>query len=224
MTETLLETVETGARDDADASVIWLHGLGADGHDFEPIVPELRLPREARVRFVFPHAPVRPITINAGMSMRGWYDLYGLGPGFPQDSDGIADSQRHVEALIAREHERGIPAERLVLAGFSQGGAIALHTGLRHPERLAGIMGLSTYLPLHDRLDAERGEANARTPIFLAHGTHDPVLPFQMGASTRELLDNLGYDVEWNTYPMQHQVCLEEIQAVSAWLQRVLAD
>jgi len=222
MSDEILDCVEAGARDDVRASVVWLHGLGADGHDFEAIVPELHLPRDAGVRFVFPHAPVRPITINGGMSMRGWYDLYGLGPGFPQDADGIAESRNRVEALLAREQERGVPAGRIVLAGFSQGGAVALHTGLRYPQRLAGLLALSTYVPLHDTLDAERSEANADLPIFMAHGRMDPVLPFEMGSRSHELLANLGYTVEWHEYPMQHQVCIEEIQAVATWLKRVL--
>ncbi|MFV8834962.1 alpha/beta hydrolase [Aquisalimonas sp.] len=222
MSDELLECVETGARDNATASVIWLHGLGADGHDFEPIVPELRLPAGLPVRFVFPHAPVRPVTLNGGMSMRAWYDIIALGGNAQQDADGIRDSEQKVHALIRRENERGIPSERIVLAGFSQGGAIALHTGVRYPERLAGIMGLSTYLPLSETVEAERSDANAGTPVLMAHGTEDPVLPVQMGANSRAQLDGMGYSVEWHDYPMQHQVCLEEIQAISAWLQRVL--
>lgn len=222
MTDALLECVEAGARDNAAASVIWLHGLGADGHDFEPIVPELRLPADLPVRFVFPHAPVRPVTLNGGMSMRAWYDIIALGGNAQQDAAGIRDSEQKVHALIRRENERGVPADRVVLAGFSQGGAIALHTGVRYPEKLAGIMGLSTYLPLADTVEAERSEANAGTPILMAHGTEDPVLPLQMGENSHAQLQQMGYSVEWHDYPMQHQVCLEEIQAISAWLQRVL--
>lgn len=223
MSEELLDCVQVGAGDDARASVIWLHGLGADGHDFEPIVPELRLPAEHGVRFLFPHAPVRPVTLNAGMAMRAWYDIIALGGNAQQDAAGIRQSARQLEALIQREHERGVPAERIVLAGFSQGGAIALHTGLRHPERLAGIMGLSTYLPLGDTVEAERHSANAQTPIFLAHGSMDPVVPMAMGERSRDGLQAMGYPVEWHDYPMVHQVCMEEIEDISAWLQRVLA-
>lgn len=222
MTEELLECVEAGAGSDAKASVIWLHGLGADGHDFEPIVPELRLPASLPVRFVFPHAPVRPVTLNGGMAMRAWYDIIALGGNAQQDEQGIRQSEAQVHALIRRENERGIATGQIVLAGFSQGGAVALHTGVRYPERLAGIMGLSTYLPLAESVAAERSNANTQTPVFMAHGTGDPVLPMQLGQWSREHLESLGYAVEWHDYPMQHAVCLEEIQAIGAWLQRVL--
>ncbi len=224
MSEEMLDCVQVGAGDDARASVIWLHGLGADGHDFEPIVPELRLPAELGVRFIFPHAPVRPVTLNAGMAMRAWYDIIALGGNAQQDEDGIRQSARQVEALIQREYERGVPANRIVLAGFSQGGAIALHLGLRHPERLAGIMGLSTYLPLGDTVEEERHSANAQTPVFLAHGSMDPVVPMTMGERSRDGLQAMGYSVEWHDYPMVHQVSMEEIADISTWLQRVLAD
>lgn len=223
MSEQILECVEAGAKENATASVIWMHGLGADGHDFEAIVPELRLPESLPVRFVFPHAPVRPVTLNGGMSMRAWYDIIALDGNTRQDETGIRESAEHVHALIRRENERGVPASRIALAGFSQGGAVALHTGLRYPERLAGIMALSTYLPLPDALEGERTTANADTPVFMAHGTADPVLPLQMGTDSRQLLERLGYTVEWHDYPMEHAVCMPEIQAVSAWLQRVLA-
>lgn len=222
MSESLLETVEVGP-ESARASVLWLHGLGADGHDFEPIVPELGLPADAAVRFVFPHAPPRPVTLNAGMRMRAWYDIYGLDREARQDEAGLAEAAGHTRALIAREAERGVPPQRLVLAGFSQGGAVALHTGLRHPERLAGIMGLSTYLPLRERLAEEASPANRRTPVFLAHGEYDPVLAFPLGTGSRDALQAAGYDVEWHQYPMEHQVCLEEIRTVGTWLRRVLA-
>ncbi|MCH8504636.1 MAG: alpha/beta hydrolase fold domain-containing protein [Ectothiorhodospiraceae bacterium] len=224
MSEELLDCVQVGAGEHATASVIWLHGLGADGHDFEPIVPELRLPASLPVRFLFPHAPVRPVTLNNGMAMRAWYDIIALGGGARQDDAGIRESARQVEALIRREHARGIPSERIVLAGFSQGGAIALHTGLRHPERMACIMGMSTYLPLGDTVEAERSEANARTPILIAHGSMDPVVAMSMGERSRDQLQAMGYNVEWHDYPMVHQVCMEEIEDISAWLQRVLAD
>lgn len=221
MSKALLETVEVGAGDAARYSVIWMHGLGADGHDFEPIVPELRLPPSLPVRFVFPHAPVRPVTLNGGMAMRAWYDIVTLGGGAPQDTAGIRESSARIEQLISREGERGVPAERIVLAGFSQGGAIALHTGLRHAERLAGIVGLSTYLPAAEQLEEERHPANAATPVFLAHGAMDPVIDISLGRKTLERLTGLGYAVEWHDYPMVHQVCLEEIEAISAWLQRI---
>ncbi len=222
MSEQLLESVEVGPRENATASVIWLHGLGADGHDFPPLVPQLRLPSAAQVRFIFPHAPTRPVTLNGGMSMRAWYDLLGIGPGFAQDAEGLGEAERHVRALIAREGERGGPPARVVLAGFSQGGASALHTGLRYPERLAGIMGLSTYLPLHDRFIANRHATNAATPIFLAHGTRDAVLPFDLGDRSRDMLEEADHPVEWHPYAMEHQVCMEEIADISGWLQRVL--
>ena len=223
MSEDVLDCVEAGARENAQASVIWLHGLGADGHDFEPIVPELRLPESLPVRFVFPHAPVRPVTLNGGMAMRAWYDIIALGGNAQQDEPGIRESEQHVHALIRRENDRGIPSGRIVLAGFSQGGAIALHTAVRYPEPLAGIMGLSTYLPLTDSVSAERSSANAETPVFMAHGTADPVLPMQMGHKSLEFLEQMGYRVEWHDYPMEHAVCLEEIQAIGDWLQRALA-
>lgn len=207
---------------EASATVIWLHGLGADGHDFEPIVPELTLPRDAGVRFIFPHAPVRPVTLNAGMAMRAWYDILGLGPDREEDAAGIRASEEQVRKLIERENQRGIPSARIVLAGFSQGGAIVLHTGLRYPERLAGIMALSTYLPLDGTLSAERHAGNQDTPIFMAHGTQDPVLPVSMGTRSRDLLQQHGHPVEWHDYPMEHQVCMEEIRAIGDWLRRVL--
>ncbi|MEX0450601.1 alpha/beta fold hydrolase [Spiribacter sp. 218] len=217
-----LETVEIGPAS-AQASVIWLHGLGASGHDFEPIVPELGLPAEAAVRFVFPHAPTQPVTLNGGMPMPAWYDIYGLGPGTPADEQGLDRAAGWIEALIARERERGVPAQRLVLAGFSQGGALALHAGLRYADGLAGIMGLSTYLPLQDHLSQARAAANRGTPVFLAHGDQDPVLDISLGEAARDSLVGLGHQVQWQTYPMAHQVCAEEIGDISAWLYQVLA-
>lgn len=210
--------VETGSS--VTASIIWLHGLGADGHDFEPVVPELRLP--IPVRYVFPHAPVRPVTINAGMVMRAWYDLLGLDRTAAQDADGVRDSEAILCEYVRRENERGIPSERIVLAGFSQGGAIALYTGIRYPERLAGLMGLSTYLPLQDHADAERLPVNQETPIFMAHGTLDPMLPASLGSDSRDFLLERGYVVEWHTYPMMHAVCADEVKHIQAWLQNVL--
>jgi phospholipase/carboxylesterase len=196
--------------------VVWLHGLGADGHDFEPIVPELGLKFAAR--FVFPHAPVRPVTINGGMAMRAWYDILGFDRNAAEDAAGIRASAAAVTELIDNEIERGTPAERIVLAGFSQGGAIALQTALREPRRLGGVMALSTYLPLAGSLPAERSAANAGLPIFMAHGTADNVLPLALGESSRRVLEASGYRVEWHAYAMAHSVCLEEIGAIGAWL------
>lgn len=222
MPEKLLETLEVGPQTQARAAVIWLHGLGADGSDFRPIVPELSLPEEARIRFVFPHAPYRPVTINGGMSMRAWYDLLGLEAGSPQDAAGIQDSERRLRELIERERGRGVPSERIVLAGFSQGGAIALYTALRYPQRLAGIMALSAYLPLQQDLEESRHEGNAATAVFMAHGSEDPVLPLELGRFARRWLEARSYPLEWHEYAMAHQVCLEEIQAIADWLRRVL--
>ncbi|TAK41340.1 MAG: alpha/beta fold hydrolase [Betaproteobacteria bacterium] len=210
---------ETGAR--PEAAVIWLHGLGADGHDFEPLVPMLGLPARPALRFVFPHAPLRPVTINMGMRMRAWYDVVSLG-GDREDAAGIRASQALLEALIAREKTRGIEARRVVLAGFSQGGAIALQTGLRHPERLAGILALSTWLPLAGTLEAERHVINRDLPIFMAHGTHDEMISLDRAAQSRARLEALGYAPEWHEYPMGHAVCPEEVAAIGAWLAKVL--
>ena len=215
----LLDAIEIETAPAPTAAIIWLHGLGADGHDFEPIVPELDLPQSTAVRFIFPHAPVRPVTINGGARMRAWYDVT---PDGQQDAGGIRASQAHVEALIARERTRGIAAGAIVLAGFSQGGAMALQTGLRHPERLAGILALSTYLPLPDTLAPEAGAANRDLPIFMAHGTQDPVIPLSWAKRSRDLLAGLGYAVEWHEYLMPHSVCAEEIADIGHWLPRIL--
>ena len=214
--------IETGAA--PRASVIWLHGLGADGHDFEPIVPELQLPATLPVRFVFPHAPVQPVTINGGARMRAWYDVYALEGVRREDETGVRASQARVEALIAREKARGVAAGRLVLAGFSQGGAIALHTGLRHPERLAGIMALSTYLPIAGSVAKEASAANRDVPIFMAHGVYDDLIPLARAAASRDALVAAGYRVEWHEYRMQHAVCGEEIAGVARWLRTVLSN
>ncbi|HEY4911162.1 MAG TPA: alpha/beta hydrolase [Methylomirabilota bacterium] len=216
----LLEAIEIETGPSPRAAIIWLHGLGADGHDFEPIVPELEMPPVPAARFVFPHAPVQPVTINGGARMRAWYDVTNDGR---QDATGIRASQARVEALIARERSRGIAPGAIVLAGFSQGGAIALHTGLRHPERLAGILALSTYLPLPDTLEKEASQANRDVPIFMAHGTQDPLIPLSWAARSRDLLLSLGYAVEWHEYPMPHSVCSEEIADVGRWLRTVLS-
>jgi phospholipase/carboxylesterase len=222
MHEELLETVECTTGSPVSGSVIWLHGLGADGHDFEPIVPELRV-KGGELRFVFPHAPVRPVTINGGIPMRAWFDVISLERGRQQDERGIRAAQDQVHALIRRENERGIPTERIVLAGFSQGGAVALHTGLRYPERLAGLIGLSTYMPLDWTVDAEAHEANRRTPICMAHGSFDPLVPPALGSGTRDLLRERDYAVEWRTYPVPHAVCAEEVAYVGEWLSNVFS-
>ena len=201
--------------------MIWLHGLGADGHDFEPLVPMLGLPRRLAVRFVFPHAPERAVTLNMGMRMRAWYDIARLGGG-PEDAAGIGASQALLEGLIAREQARGIEPGRIVLAGFSQGGAIALHTGLRHAARLAGIMALSTYLPLPGTLEAERSAANAGLPIFMAHGLNDEMIGIARALAARDALEALGYAPAWHEYPMGHAVCPEEVTAIAGWLAGVL--
>jgi len=221
----LLDTIEIETAPNPIASIIWLHGLGADGNDFVPIVREADLSAAPPVRFVFPHAPMRPVTINNGSVMRAWYDVtYDdlEGRSRRPDEAGVRASQEAIGKLIARETGRGIATERIVLAGFSQGGAIALQTGLRHPQQLAGMMALSTYLPLAETVAHEAAPVNARTPIFMAHGTHDPVVPYAMGSGSRELLGKMGYDVEWHEYPMQHSVCLEETRDIAAWLRRVL--
>ena len=218
----LAETVEIDAGSDPVGSVIWLHGLGADGHDFEPIVPELQLPESVRLRFVFPHAPVRPVTINGGMAMRAWYDILTLDRDGPVDEDGIRASASMLVALIEREHKRGVPYEKILLAGFSQGGAIASHTALRFPHRLAGLMALSTYLPLHSRFAAEVIDApdaqSIDLPIFMVHGSFDPVVPMALGEHSKELVVGAGYQVEWHDYPMAHAVCPDEIVDIRHWL------
>ena len=217
----LLETLEIETGASPRAAVIWLHGLGADGHDFEPIVPELGLPAAPTLRFVFPHAPLQAVTINGGAVMRAWYDITGDGR---QDAAGIRASQARVEALIARERARGIAARSIVLAGFSQGGAVALQTGLRHPERLAGILALSAYLPLPDTLAHEASEANRGVPIFMGHGTEDPLIPLSWATRSRDHLVALGYAIEWREYQMPHSVCAEEIEDVGRWLSGILSS
>lgn len=218
-----LDCIELEPDSPAKASIIWLHGLGADGNDFVPIASELRLPDSLALRFVFPHAPQRPVTLNGGMRMRAWYDILGLDRNAREDAQGIRESQAQIEVLIRRENARGIPSERIVLAGFSQGGAITLQAGLRYPDKLAGLMVLSSYLTQRDSLATEASPANRSIPIFMAHGEFDYMLPLQLGSSSRDLLQQHGYAVDWHAYPMEHQVCLEEIRDISAWLQRVLA-
>jgi len=213
----LLDCLEITPDVSPRGSVIWLHGLGADASDFEPIVPMLKV--GAPLRFVFPNAPIRPVTINAGMEMRAWYDIDPRAP--LAGSEDIRASAAAIERLIEREGGRGVPAQRVVLAGFSQGGVIALHLGLRHPARLAGIMGLSTYVHDHEHLTDEVSLASADAPIFLAHGNADPMIPIARAVTARQALEALGYQVEWHDYPMGHQVCPEEIGHIGAWLARV---
>jgi phospholipase/carboxylesterase len=224
MTLSLLETIDIETAPDPRASIIVLHGLGADGNDFVPFASELDLAAVGPVRFVFPHAPVMPVTINNGYRMRAWYDILGTDLVRREDEAGLRASLQAVEALIAREKERGVPAGRIVLAGFSQGCAMALMTGLRHAERLAGIAGLSGYLPLAATTEAERAHANALTPVFLAHGQHDNIVPLSRGKASCELLQRLGYDVAWREYPMAHSVCMEEVADLNAWLLKALAN
>jgi phospholipase/carboxylesterase len=207
----------------ANATVIWLHGLGADGYDFVPIVDELRLPGSLPVRFIFPHARARPVTLNNGFVMRAWYDIKGLNRSAPDDEAGIRESQHVVDAYIAREIAGGIASARIVVAGFSQGGAIALQSGLRHAEKLGGVMALSTYLPLRESLATEGTAANRTVQLFMCHGSQDDVVPQQLGEMSRDVLLALGYTVEWRSYPMAHSVCVEEIADVSRWLQAQLA-
>jgi len=211
-----MEAVEIETGSPPRAAVIWLHGLGADGHDFEPIVPELRL--ERAVRFVFPHAPVQPVTINQGMRMRAWYDIFQFGGG-REDDKGIRASQALIAKLIEAQP---VPPEKIVLAGFSQGGAIALQTALRYPKPLAGVMALSTYLPLAATLAAERAAPNAQVPIFMAHGQYDEIIPIERAQASRDALQKLGHKIEWHEYPMPHSVCGEEVQDISAWLTKLL--
>lgn len=217
-----LETIDLETAPAPDAAVIWLHGLGADGNDFAPVVPELVKSGERAWRFVFPHAAVRPVTINGGMRMRAWYDIISVERRAVEDEAGFRDTDHSVKELIAREIARGIPPHRIVLAGFSQGGAVSLYTALRFPERLAGVMALSTYLPLAGRFDGERAPANDATPIFMAHGLSDAVLPFQLGVESRDFLRVRGFTIEWHQYPMAHSLCAAEVVDIRQFLLRVL--
>jgi phospholipase/carboxylesterase len=218
----VLEAVEIETGRNPTGTVLWLHGLGADGHDFAPIVPQLVESHERPLRFVFPHAPVRPVTINGGMAMRAWYDILGFNRGVPHDEVGIRASDAEVRALIQRENQRGIPTKRIVLGGFSQGGAISLFSGPRYPEKLAGIMALSCYMLLEDLLPAQRTPVNYATPIFLAHGNQDPVVDFRRGLEAKQLLEAGGYPVEWHPYVMPHSVCPQEVLDIADWLRKVL--
>ena len=219
----ILPTVELETAPNPKHSVIWLHGLGADGNDFKPIVPELVDRKWPPLRFVFPHAPVRAVTINGGMRMRAWYDILGAQIAMMQDEAGIRASIAALDELIAREAERGVPSEHVILAGFSQGGAVVLAGGLRHAAKLGGIIALSTYLPLDASTAAERNPANASLPIFMGHGSFDPVVPQVLGSMSRDALVRLGYDVEWHSYPMAHQVCPPEIADLRGWIAKRLA-
>ncbi len=217
-----LQTIEIETRPKPSHSVIWLHGLGADGNDFVPIVQELALP-PLGIRFVFPHAPMRPVTINGGFVMRAWYDIALQDLALKEDEQGLRQSQKSIEELIAKEQARGVPANRVVLAGFSQGGVIALQTGLRQAKRLAGVMSLSAYLPLASTFAKERNAANNDVPVFMGHGIADNIVPLPLGIASRDQLLKLGYDLDWHQYPMAHSVCPQELADIGAWLGRVLA-
>lgn len=216
-----LPCVEIEPTEAATASVIWLHGLGASGHDFEPIVPELQLPPGTPVRFVFPHAPPIPVTINGGMVMPAWYDILGMGPGSKVDEAGIRTSADHIDALIEREVERGVPYERIVIAGFSQGGAVAYEVALRHPQKLAGLMALSTYFPTQDSIAVS--DANQAIPILVCHGSRDPMVIEERGRQAVTALQDKGYHPDYHSYPMEHAVCLEEVRDIAAFLRRALS-
>jgi phospholipase/carboxylesterase len=220
--DSLLDSVVLEPGRPADAAVVWLHGLGASGHDFPPIVSELGLPADHGIRFVFPHAPKIPVTINSGMVMPAWYDILAMDFDRKVDEEGVRRSGRQADALIQRERDRGVAPERIVIAGFSQGGAIAFHTGLRYPDKLAGILALSTYIAADCDLESERTPANHDIPILQCHGSQDPMVTPAMGEAARDRLTGLGYQVDWKTYPMQHQVCPQEIDAIGAWLRGVL--
>ena len=222
MNKPLLESLEIETAPNPQHAVIWLHGLGADGNDFTPLVPELKLQGAPAIRFVFPHASVRPVTINNGMSMRAWYDIFTPDLARREDEQGLRESQAAIEALIARENARGIPSENIVLAGFSQGCAMTLQTGLRLEQKLAGLIGLSGYLPLADTLEKEHSPVNLKTPIFLAHGVQDPVVVLSRAQGTHRKLLDMGYSVEWKTYNMPHSVCMEEVADIAQFLRKAL--
>ena len=222
MSQPYLRAVEINPAGTPRACIIWLHGLGADGHDFEPLIPQLGIVETLGVRVVLPHAPHRPVTINGGMEMPAWYDIRATDFQQGQDSTGIRESEQQLCDLIQREVDGGIPAEHILLAGFSQGGAIVLHTGLRYPQPLAGILALSTYVPLADTLKTEAVAANSQVPILMAHGMQDPVVPVKLALQSRDLLVALGYQVRWHSYPMPHAVCPEEISDVRDWLSQRL--
>jgi phospholipase/carboxylesterase len=219
----LLEHIQVETGPNPTAAIIWMHGLGADGNDFVPLVQELDYTGLPAIRFVFPHANTMPVTINGGYVMRAWYDITGAELTRREDEAGLRASQGSIEALIAREKERGIPTSKIILAGFSQGCAMTLQAGLRHPEKLAGMLCLSGYLPLADKVPAERTQESLSVPIFMAHGRQDPVVPFVRAEQSRDVLKSLGYQVEWHEYMMQHSLCIEEVRDINAWLRKVLA-
>jgi phospholipase/carboxylesterase len=221
-TSPALDAIEIETGPNATHSVIWLHGLGADGNDFAPLVPALQIPSTLPVRFVFPHAPVQPVTINGGMVMRSWYDILEPSLVRQEDEAGILASEKAIHTLIEQEMARGIPSERILLAGFSQGCAMTLHTGLRYPKRLAGLICLSGYLPLADRAAPAWHEANRQTPLFIAHGSHDPVVSIERGLASKDLLVANGYAVQWHTYPMPHSVCPEEVGDIASFMRQTL--
>ncbi len=217
----LLKSVELGKANNAEYSIIWLHGLGADGNDFASIVPELKLPISKKIHFVFPHAPIRPVTLNGGLSMRAWFDIYNLNESGPFDESGINEAVTSIHQLIQQEINNGVTPDKIILAGFSQGGYIALLSGLFYPERLGGIIGLSTFLWHTQDFDQRRQPQNQHIPIFLAHGSFDPLLPLKFGQHTATFLENSGHKVDFYTYPMAHTVCLEEIASLSSWLHKI---
>lgn len=220
----MLDHIELSSHENPRHAIIWLHGLGADGYDFVPVVKEFEALGVPAARYLFPHAPKRPVTINGGMHMRAWYDIIEMDFVRQEDAAGVREAQAHTQALIDREVARGIPPHRIVLAGFSQGGAIALHTGLRQAQPLAGIVALSTYLPLAPHFEAERNLASASVPIFMAHGTADQIVPMARGADACAKLQALGYDVRWHPYPMQHSVCAEELSELADFLRTILSE
>ncbi len=220
----LLPALELSTHATPDASILWLHGLGADGHDFVPVVKELQLPDTLRLRFIFPHAPLQAVTINNGLVMRAWYDIRFNGLQRETDDAGVLRSVAAVNALVERETSRGIATSRILLAGFSQGGAVVLTAGTRYPETLGGILALSTYLPLAEQLTQHASTANQHIPIFMAHGTQDNVIPLSLAETSRQALTQAGYPVQWQAYPMAHHLCQEEIEAISRWIQTVLTD
>ena len=213
-----LESITLETADNPDSAIIWLHGLGADGNDFVPIVDQLQLPSELAIRFIFPHAPIRPVSLNQGYPMRSWYDLYGLSFNEREDAPGIHAAAEQIMQLCQQQQDAGIASQRIFLAGFSQGGALALYTGLRYPQPLGGIIALSTYLCLHDTLTTEMSPYATQLPVFMAHGLQDEVLPFDFGKKSAELLQSVGIPVDWHDYAMGHSVCPQEIQAIRQWL------
>jgi phospholipase/carboxylesterase len=222
MADQILDFIQQDTGAEPLHAVIWLHGLGADGHDFEPIVPELGLPASTPVRFIFPHAPTQPVTINGGMVMRAWYDITGMDLSAGVDEAGINRSAAHLRRLIQATVDSGIPTERIILAGFSQGGVIALHTGLQYTEPLAGIIALSTYVAVPETIRETGSDANSAIPIFMAHGRFDPVIPYALAQRSRDFLTGLNYPVQWHEYPMEHAVHPQEIRDLGEWLSGVL--